>query len=139
MPLPPENTRWPPLSRPQTSSRSSNGSLTPLSPLTTTTLSLPRSPSPVDWTLTNPWWCGRLPPPSSNPILSHLPTTPPCVPTTQRYVYPAPPEDLIARNSTSRAARSAAPSARNQADLPTSVSADKRPRPPNPPSTSHRE
>src|ERR1700761_8813814 len=112
-------------SPPRTSSRSSNNSLTLLSPLTATTLSLPRSPSPVDWTLTNQWWCGRLPPPSSNPTLSRLPTTPQCRRTTQRYAYPAPPEDPTVPSWTNHDAQSADPFARNPADPPTVASADK--------------
>ena len=120
------NTRLLLPSPPQTFSRSSSVSLTPLSPLTPMTLSLPRSPSPVDWTLTNQWWCRRLPPPSSSCIQSTSPTTPLCVRMTQRYAYPVPPGDPIVPNSTNPDVQSVTPSARSQAGPPTDASVNRK-------------
>ena len=139
MPPLPTSTRLLLPSPPRTSSRSSNSSLTPLSPLTVTTLSLPRSPSPVDWTLTNQWWSGHLPPSSSCLTPSTCRTTHQCVPTTQRYAFPVPQEDPTARSSTNHAVRSADRSAKNPAAPPTVAVADRKPKPKQPPNMSHRE
>ena len=133
------NTRLLLPSPPRTSSRSSNDSLTPLSPRTTMTMSLPRSPSPVDWTITNQWWCGHLPPPSLCPTQSTSQTTPLCVPTTQRYAFPAPREDLTARNLINHDAQHAARSAKSQAAPPINVSAGRKQKLKPDPNTSHRE
>ena len=62
-----------------------------------------------------------------------------CVPTTQRYAYPAPQEDPTAQSLTNRAARYAGRFAKNPGAPPTAASADKRQRPKINPSTSPRE
>ena len=113
VPPPLMNTCLLSLSPPPTSSRSSNSSLTPLSPRTQTTLSIPQSPSLVDWMLTNQWWCGQLPPPPSCLTPSTCPTTHLCRQVTQRYAYPVPPEDHTAQSSTNRNAWSVSHSAKN--------------------------
>ena len=95
------------------------------------TLSLPRSPSPVDWTIMNQWWCGWLPPPPSCLTPLTCRTTHPCRLTTQRYTYPVPLEVPTVQNSTNHDVQSAAHSARNPADPPINVSATKKSRPPN--------
>ena len=134
-----KSTRSLPLSLPWTLSRSSSSSQIPLSPLMMTTMSLPRSPSPVNWTLLNPWWCGRLPPPSSSLTLSISQTTPLCVSTTQRYTFPVTQEDPTAQSLTDRGAQYADRSARNWEGPPIDASAAKKLRPKPVLSTSHRE
>ena len=106
-----------------------DNSLAPTEPITN---GLDANEPVVVWTLT---------PPSSCPTQSISQTTPQCVPTTQRYAFPVPPEDPTAPNSTSRAARHATRSVRNQAAPPIVASAGSKPRPkpPTAPNTSHRE
>ena len=116
-------------SPPWTSSRSSNDSLTPLSPLTPMMMSLPQSLSPVDWMMTDQLLYGHLPLPSLCRTLSTFPTIPLCRPAMQRYNFPVPLGDPTAPNLTSCNVPLAAPSARNQGDPQTAVSVGRKLRP----------
>ena len=116
-------------SPPRTLSRCSSTSLTLLSPLTQmTTLSLPQSPSPVDWTMMDQLLYGHLPPPTSCRTLLTFPTTTLCRQATQRYAFPVPLEDPTVQNSINHDVWSATPSAKNPADPPINASVNKKPK-----------
>ena len=126
------STLSPPPSQPQISIISrqySTNSWTPLSHPTMTTLSIPHSPSLVDWTLMNPLLSGQLPPPSSSLTPWTSPTTCQCRQVTCLYGSPVHQEDHIVLSSINPTVLHADPSVRNLEDPPTIASVGRKHKP----------